>query len=120
MKPMRTVVIDRRIWLRGDPNSFLLRKGDKKRCCVGIYLRAVGVADDFLIGKGTASGVSCDLPVEAQWLLSPLLYGAVDSNAAATLYQDNDRHRASTTEEKREADIKEGFAQHGVKVVFRG
>lgn len=108
---MRKLVIDRKVWLRGERASYLLRRHDRKMCCVGIYLKACGVPEEKF--KGLAGIISVPekvkFPEEAEWLrgLDTLLYGLYAVNDALDL-----------TEIQREAKIVKLFAQRDVEVTF--
>ena len=128
------MVIDRTEWLRGEGTvkSFLLRESDGKRCCVGIYARALGVPDTqtlncpwprqrrcychidgspFSFGVFKAHADYDDDPVvwradEAEWLISPD-HGLGGINDDPTM-----------DETVREEAITAIFAKHGVHVSF--
>jgi hypothetical protein len=115
------LTIDRNIWLRGadaedGQESFLLRSRDGKRCCVGIYLCALGFTDHELSDKGSDD----DLRVEDE-------HGeddGVDPRVPAWLRQEmrvygiNDD--ANLTEDDREQQVADRFAVGGVEVEFVG
>lgn len=104
------LTIDRNIWLRGegDQMSCLLRESDQKRCCVGIYLGALGIPDGALRDRKNAATIEAELPDSAQWLLELRIGG---------LYTINDQRMP---ERDREDQIAEGFRNHGVEVEFVG
>lgn len=117
------LIINRAEWLRGEgpDDSFLLRTKDNKRCCVGIYLRELGVPDSVLSGMGAADQprVADKLDPE-HWLLS-------DDHTATELYDTNDTEIQPDSddpiyrdESEREAKIARLFAKHGVFVTFKG
>ncbi len=116
------LTIDRSIWLRGADaddgrNSFLLRPSDGKRCCVGIYLSALGIPDELLSGESEDGGVR--VPVEddeyetrrhdlvPNWLADE-----------CEVYRVNDDPKLPESE--REAFIAQRFAENGVDVTFVG
>lgn len=124
----RKLVIDRRIWLRGEPSgegipwedsSQLHRVKDGKMCCVGIYLHACGVPMDALSGIGAADSVLAEndenktYVEEACWLIP-----SRPTDPASQLYATNDDDQLAGFE--REQIIEEIFAQHGVDVEFVG
>ena|SRR3990167_304742 len=113
------LVIRRSEWLRGEPLKSCLLRGDGKRCCVGIYLAALGVPDRVLRprgGRATARSVFLEdpdwFPESASWLVHDWL----DSQVAHELYAVND----STTIDKHEieANIAALFASQGITVEF--
>lgn len=115
------LVINRRVWLRGEgsENSRLLREEDGKRCCVGIYLSALGVPDEMLKNATTAVWVVRRrlLPPAADWLEQPdldIVYST--SEDARRLYATNDDMRES--EEFREEIVAAIFRRHGVEVEY--
>src|SRR5258705_13829674 len=90
-KAVRTLVIDRRKWLRGGDldglTSVLLRPSDGKMCCMGIYGRALGVPRKKLlnIGLPTSADETLDLDDDdpstaaAQW--PAWLFRPIDSSS---------------------------------------
>lgn len=108
MTPVTAFVIDRTVWLRGEgiARSKLLRPDDGKRCCVGIYLGACGVADEALSGVPAAHN-AVNVPDMPRWLLEDV----------GGLYADNDAY-GGLTEERREELIADGFARRGITVTF--
>lgn len=119
----KELIIDRAVWLRGEGNeeSFLLRAKDQKMCCVGIYLKGLGVEDERLLDTGMAEDTKVldtkdiglvvkDLPDEAKWL--------EDSTTAGELYRTNDAEGIG--EEERETTIASLFKEQGVEVRFVG
>lgn len=138
---MRTLVIDRKIWLRGEGDSSgqLLRPDDGKMCCIGIYLEACGVPKELLKGQDVAhSGVVMPvLPEEAQWLVAgihcamaqPDAQAAYAINDDALAWKDDDGDNdnedreptladAWTEAKYREEKLAKIFAKHDVEVVF--
>lgn len=117
-KPL-TVVIQRENWIRGeDPSdSFLLRESDRKMCCLGFALCAARVPHKVLRGRGAPLSVGAALlPKRMLWLLT---HGAtMNSPDGEELMRLNDD--TSTAEDEREKGIKVIFAEHNVKVTFRG
>lgn len=118
------LVIDREIWLRGEDtyNSYLLRKSDNKLCCVGIYLKALGVADKCLRGRTTVKHCVEANPtmVNPDDLPEWLLHDIGDKPTVGDPYIANDSPcRAECDHEcGRESKISEIFAAHGVEVQF--
>jgi hypothetical protein len=113
---MKNLVIDRKIWLRGeDPEtSRLFRKEDKKMCCLGIYLNKCRVSKKNLLDIQSPMSVNVSLPNQAKWLTNP---SGDNSDLADTLMKRNDNRHI--TPKRREADIVAGFAKAGVKVKFK-
>ena len=108
------LIIDRRVWLRGESMSALLRVSTQTRCCVGIYLSALGVPDEALAGNPTAYEVNKFIPESAEWLLGERCENSDDAN---DLYGNNDyRSLDPATREQMIAAI---FARHGVEVEFQ-
>lgn len=127
------LTIDRRIWLRGEGESCLL-DGRGKRCCVGIYLGALGWNDVRLHRASTADAVHCDSKPIPMWLGQDYCR-SVD---AQILYRINDlplgeprtalpssslapgKPILMLDEGDRENRIAEVFARNGVDVEFVG
>lgn len=113
---LKKFYIDRKRWLRGvntkkngDPVPSMLRsvtKGFKgKMCCLGFHGRALNIPALFLNGRMMPWGSSSYWP---EWLP-----GTVAKELAGV----NDSQLISQKE--REKQIKEIYAKHGVKVIFR-
>lgn len=129
------LIIDRAVWLRGEGKgkSFLLRQEDGKRCCLGIYLAALGVSDELLEHVGSpARGLQLSLPAEAGWLIEAEAYGFrfphENSAVACDLMHMNDAPEhgylridgLDLTEARREEFVAARFKEHGVEVEFVG
>ena len=122
------LVIDRNVWLRGADaknghNSYLLRPTDGKRCCVGIYLSALGFSDVELSGLGEDAElrVPVNTDDECDWdedetEIDPRV--PVWLRAESLVYGINDD--ADTPEDERERLIAERFKRGGVDVEFTG
>lgn len=115
MSAVKRFVIDRAKWARSRPMSTLLQD-DGKRCCVGIYLAACGMEDDQLLGYGAAhqDEVRPVLPAEAAWLVG--WSTGSGSGLAFQLYGANDYAPPDKVEE----EVRLGFYQVGIEVVFTG
>jgi hypothetical protein len=108
------LVIDRNVWLRGEGQgwSYLLRPGDGKMCCVGIFLEACGVSREVLRGTKTANQArrnhdAHEVEKIPDWM---------DNTNAGFLYDDNDDRLMS--EDERERRVARRFAGQGVEVEF--
>ena len=116
-KTVTAFVIKRSEWLRGEgvERSYLLRGSDGKRCCVGIYARALGIPDSAIRGfSWPYSGGQIRNPCawdtddsEASWL---------NSLSADTLSVENDDK--FTSDPEREIAIANIFANVGITVTF--
>ena len=113
MKNVKTLVIKRSRWLRGESNSYLLRPKDKKMCCLGFYARACGAQASDINGYCAPSEYS-GFPA---WLLSDDFFaGPACSSAAYKLMRANDS--VNKTDKQREKIIKAEFKKRGVTVKF--
>jgi hypothetical protein len=119
MSEVKSFTIDRAIWLHGEGsgNSYLLRPFDGKMCCLGHYLKAVGVEDEAITSVDTPS----DLPFEIQKEIPSWLMGGCRievSPECQKLMIDND----DTTDPRgeKEAAIIAGFKEVGIEVTFTG
>ncbi len=113
---MKRLIINRSTWYRGQGGDFskLLKQDDGKMCCLGFYLKSVGIEEDALLDQADPSSI-LDYETEGkipEWLLS----GKDNSRLTLDLVGANDDQR--TTEADREMVVKKLFAQAGVKVVF--
>jgi hypothetical protein len=106
--------------------SCLLRLSDGKKCCLGFYLLACGVAPKDLINIATPYGVNA-IPLEADWLVANgNITEKVNSSDARALMRENDGMESDDVplENKRSLKltdrerIKEIFAKHDVQVEF--
>lgn len=112
------LIIDVKTWLHreGGEMSKLLRNGDGKRCCMGIYLQNNhGVKPDDMLHVACPSfldpRIKKHLP---HWLFDPVL--EQDSQAVCFLMRANDDLDAS--EEDTRGNISRLFAEVGVDVGF--
>ena len=130
------LTIDRKIWIRGTGHSALLMMAGDRRCCVGIYLSALGWEDDELHGSGAADDVATVSKPIPVWLGKGYLPGR--THDAQALYRINDlplgevgsvdgdpvSHPSSLAimldEGDRENRVAEVFARNGVDVEFVG
>lgn len=100
--------ISRKVWARGAGTNKLLynQDGERKQCCLGIYLTHLGEPDDRLRNIGSPSQVirSSDkpLPKEALWLLNNNGKGPYRSELSGILMVENDSVDVS---EKRIAEL---------------
>ena len=106
------LIIDRKIWLRGEIDSFLVRESDGKKCCLGIYLESCGVKRDRLLQIQDPAYLEVELPEQARWLMA----GHQNSDQAGFLMKANDDQQAGPTE--REEEIRYFFRQIGITVRF--
>lgn len=111
------LTIDRKKWLRGEGHgqSYLLRPGDRKQCCIGLYLTALHIPDDHLQGK-SEPGQLQSLPGVSWWLMNN--DGSCNSDTCFDLFHLNDDKLLS--EKEREKGVKQLFAKHGIQVRFVG
>lgn len=100
--------IVRNRWLRGEGSeeSYLLRRRDKKQCCVGFYALALGLKEEDIVGHKVLRDI-----VSVPAAQNPIWPGEM-----ARLYHDNDDENITDT--AREAKIKDIFARHNVEVEF--
>lgn len=119
---IKAFVIDRLIWLRGERNSALLRDSDCKRCCLGIYAEACGVADGLMVSTADPAELDeaskktlCD--AGGDWLFGEDEYSHRNSKATNDLIYANDTSMLSS-EPQREKNIARIFAENGVTVTF--
>lgn len=106
--------IDRKKWLRGDEDSLLLRKKDRKMCCLGIFLNECGMKKKDLMGKGSPYSLDTPLPQQAQWLTNQ--WGNADLTRELMKVNDDDTICDNTREKK----LRELFRKKNITVHFRG
>jgi hypothetical protein len=127
MAELKTVVVDRKTWLRGESSkdSYLYRKSDGKMCCIGFVCLACGmdkkqIADCDTLRMLVApyhDGKPVDMSVLPQkmWLVD-------ESGEMQGLYLANDKQsKADGSElydEDREADIIARGVRVGIKFEF--
>jgi hypothetical protein len=121
------LIIKKSEWLRGEgsTNSYLLRASDQKRCCVGIYCRALGVPDEAIRLRQWISNRDNELRdqfPDLKWLddsnfpFKPISTESIyDSVTKRTLGEMNDE---ITPNYDRESAITRVFAKNGVEVTF--
>lgn len=133
-KMVKSFVISRKKWLRGNGEGELRRKSDGRQCCVGIFASACGIPKETLNSKGTLNDIGefwadAGLPQE---LCSPSssitdLYAINDEIAkeafefekfeSAGVSTDFSKFKARF-ERQREKRIRDGFKELGVRVRF--
>lgn len=119
---MKTLVIDRSRWLRGNPDESCLLDRDGRMCCLGFYLRSCGADESDIFEIGSPAGIAYEAPQEAGWLLTRLSRDDVheatraDSSRCTALMTVNDD--ATWTDEQREREIAHLFSRQGIDVVF--
>lgn len=126
------LVIDRAIWDRGSAQGahlLTVDNGERKQCCVGIYLTACGLSDAALDWNGSVSDLD-DLDIDSVpgWLWREVdaededsgsnYVRREDTNLASSLYAINDD--SGLPEIERERQVAEKFAQNGINVTFVG
>lgn len=125
---MMELTIDRKVWLHGEgqDRSFLLREPDGKRCCLGIYLAALGIPDESLRGKASPAGIYRALDRATReripgWLIGQAYDGTNLNTIIGTCAMEfNDMTEYEITEADREAKIAKIFFEHDVRVTFVG
>lgn len=118
--PLRELIIDRKTWLRGSKESYLLRPKDGKKCCLGFLAEQCGIPTEFLHGKDSPVNLVVPgkrLPHGMGFLLKRYEPGkSTDSEACRALMYVND-YQGSTLQQ-REQKLTEMFANHGITVRF--
>jgi hypothetical protein len=115
------VTIDRSKWLHGEgwEVSRLLRKSDKKMCCVGFFALACGAKEKDILEKSIITNL--DEGSSVSYTKMPAFPDSLKSSnniEFQSLYNVNDD---KTYDNKmREIRIKNIFASFGVKVIFIG
>lgn len=117
------LVIDRKVWDRGNNDGWLLREcQERKQCCVGIFLTALGADDSCIRGRVGAEKVhSFSVP---EWLVRRKYDDLADMEEATASDEANRLYRANDLPDlpdvEREQRIAAVFAAHGVNVTFTG
>lgn len=113
---MEKLIIDPSTWIRreGGAHSFLLRKGDGKRCCLGIYLQDnCGVSPDVLRGLAAPEYIDASLrSLLPRWLVSH----NKSTRLAEKMMSVNDDD--GLTEDEVRAEIQQLFSQVDIDVEF--
>ena len=116
---MKQIIIDRNTWIRGEGSglSYLLRKMDNHRCCLGFLSQQCGIPDKQLLGSPSVESALCKefgvvLPDELAFLMDR----GNNSSLAYKLMKLNDNHDISN--EDRERQLTEEFAKQGFELVF--
>jgi hypothetical protein len=116
--------IDRATWLQGEGGvrSYLFRREDGKKCCLGFYGKALGVEDRYLLQCKTPL-TSSEKQVRNEesspwtaWVLDHSVGAKECDVVSLMLLNDN----PSIIPSVREKEVGEIFALHGVEVVFTG
>jgi len=111
---LKTIIINRKRWARGNQGGYLLNAQSGKMCCLGFCAKSFGISTENIIGinmpKNITSLQKDKLP---KWLL--LGYGPVDVEELAFI---NDE--STFSDEEREEKIKKIFKKHKINVKFVG
>lgn len=120
-KRIRTLTINRAIWLTGEhlralieeDSSLLTKKGNQ--CCLGFYVLKAGYTKRQILGKG----LPCDLARAIKRIPQLLDVDRRDNNETVSdLVDHNDSKQ--TSRKVRERQIITGFKKLGTKVRFVG
>jgi hypothetical protein len=113
------LVIDRKRWLRGNPDESCLLTLDGRMCCLGFFGLVCGFAPEQLLGRGGPTNVVVDEVIWPEWLFCGLIRKPYPpySDDGIKLMRENDK--VDIPSEERETRIAEIFARHGVEVEFR-
>jgi hypothetical protein len=116
LKNVRSFVIDRNVWARGEKDNVLLDSTTGKMCCLGIYLKACGASDKRLKNVGSPSDAG-DADTLPKWMVGEVFgFSADDAPTVRKLIRVND----AKAPKDREGKIAKLFAEAGVKVRFKG
>jgi len=109
------LVIDRKQWLRGEGGhrSYLLRKSDRKMCCLGFFSLACGLREDQILGVVSPRDL-LDSPTQMSFLFDD--EGLSSSFVGDHLMATNDD--PSLHDADREKNITRLFAENGIEVSF--
>ena len=99
-------------WFRGkgDMYSRLLRKRDKKMCCVGFLAEACGFAPKDIEDRPTLAEIKVDVPAEMKNLAQDIMNNTL-------IYCTNDR--TDMSEEERERALRQQFRQLGIRLIIK-
>lgn len=113
MKKITEFTIDRTIWLRGEnsENSFLLREGDNKKCCIGIYSSACGIPDKKIKNKFAIWTKAADNTIDVEQSDFP-----INDEDLVEIYRLNDSTEISDS--SREKELVDWFNKYNIKLNF--
>lgn len=106
--------IHRSKWLRGESDSYLVRRADNKMCCLGFFGCALGIKKQRMLGHSNPDSVNSKLWPE--WAQSYRFGTFVSRVTLNDLIITNDDPRMG--ESDREEKIKALFKSKGVEVEF--
>lgn len=116
----RFITIDRSVWMTGQAltharySGKLLDARSGLADVIGQYLLEIGVASRHLENQSMVGGLTCELPQEAQWLLSA---PGIESAAAEAIQATND---GALHQIRKEAKLQRLFNAQGITVQFVG
>jgi len=114
---MRTFVVDKSKWLRGEGGSasYLCRPSDGKMCILGLFGESLGIPRQAMKGQKRPGAVKSSL--WPHWLFNLADTESPDSNG---LIADNDagNYWNLDAEQARQKRIRDRFAKHGIDVLF--
>ena len=106
---MKTVIIMRKYW-----GQYLMRNDEGKKCCLGFVSEAYGVPPEKTLNKEFPCQLRHNVPKDfPDWLLTNHHHHDV---AIASGINDD---MVLSLKEK-EAQLKELFAKHNIRLIFRG
>lgn len=120
---MQKLIIKRSEWLRGEGSdgSYLYRREDGKRCCLGFLGKQLcGITDEQMAGKEMPNALPlCDwLPKMLDLDADSTPFDPILINSIITAYLSINNDRVMMSEEEREKNIAQLMIQLDVEVVF--
>lgn len=117
---VKEFVVERSIWYRGNHEESSLFTSDGKYCALGFYLKACGIEDEEMLDVSSPHFTRHkSLP---SWLVGEYLVDCDSfpnkpsalSEKAVDINDDDTK-----SDEEREKELTELFAEQGIKVIFR-
>lgn len=108
------LVIDRRTWYRGKPESMLRSRTTGKMCCLGFRAIQCGYTVDQVTGRGTPFSLSKMTNLRSEF--GDMANNIGNSDLACAAMDINDALHIDETE--REKRLTELFGKAGITVVF--
>ncbi len=106
------LIIKRSKWLRGEPsNSWLIREGDNKQCCLGFLGQACKIPKEQLLGNP-----SPEHTFKKYWPAGLINRDGENSKICWNLMRTNDSKRLK--DPQREKSLKKQFKKIGINVKF--
>ena len=118
LKVPKTLIVQRKKWLRGEGDSYLKREKDGKMCCLGFACLAAGLKPKEILGIESPATVCENL--EDSVIQSLVLSKNPTENTTLCYKMMCTNDSLNIDDVDREANLTKLFKRMGTKVIFKG